>query len=154
MDYPVKTLPQLRPLLTGFRKAAGLTQAQVASHLGVTQQTYAQLEAKPESASIDRLFHVLKLLKVDIVLTQALGSANLAGRIPERQRAVEVPHSEKQISTKKRTTTPAAKAVTAKTTRTRKTAITPSVSGQGLPKPVARKRAAPKAASLKKREDW
>ena len=43
MDYPVKTTLQLRPLLVGFRKAAGLTQAQMASHLGVTQQTYAQL---------------------------------------------------------------------------------------------------------------
>jgi len=72
VDYPGKTPRQLRPLLVGFRKASGLTQAQMASHLGITQQTYAQLEAKPESASMERLFHVLSVLKVDIVLARAL----------------------------------------------------------------------------------
>jgi HTH-type transcriptional regulator / antitoxin HipB len=70
MDYPVKTPLQLRPLLVGFRKSAGLTQADMASRLGVTQQTYAQLEAKPESARMDRLFLVLAMLKVNIILNQ------------------------------------------------------------------------------------
>lgn len=74
MDYPVKTAGQLRPLLMGFRKAAGLTQAQMATRLGVTQQTYAQLEARPESASMERLLKALRLLKVQIVLAQPTGS--------------------------------------------------------------------------------
>jgi len=68
VDYPVKTPSQLRPLLVGFRKAAGLTQAQMAIRLGVTQQTYAQLEAKPESGSMERIFKVLRLLNVNMVL--------------------------------------------------------------------------------------
>lgn len=71
MDYPVKTASQLRPLLVGFRKAAGLTQAQMALRLGVTQQTYAQLEAKPESSSMERIFKVLRLLNVNMVLDHA-----------------------------------------------------------------------------------
>lgn len=150
MDYPVKTPLQLRPLLVGFRKAAGLTQAQMASHLGVTQQTYAQLEAKPESASMDRLFQVLKMLRVDIVLTQALGSANLEDRIPGRPRTVEPPDAVKPSVTKKHATTTAAK-----TAGTRKAAITPARdSGQGSPKPVKRKRVAPMAVAPRKREDW
>ncbi|RDJ98074.1 helix-turn-helix transcriptional regulator [Paraburkholderia lacunae] len=150
MDYPVKTPLQLRPLLVGFRKAAGLTQAQMASHLGVTQQTYAQLEAKPESASMDRLFHVLKVLKVDIVLTHVSGSANLEGRLPGRLRTVESPVAVKQRVTKERATTAAAK-----TAGTRKAAPTPARgSRQGSPKPVTRKRVAPLAAAPKKREDW
>ncbi|CAB3789485.1 helix-turn-helix transcriptional regulator [Pararobbsia alpina] len=71
MDYPVKTLSQLRPILQGFRKAAGLTQAAMAERLGITQQSYAQLEAKPASASVERLFKILRLLDVDIQLSYA-----------------------------------------------------------------------------------
>lgn len=70
MDYPIKTLSQLKPILQGFRKAAGLTQAAMASHLGVTQQTYAQLEANPATVSMERLFKVLRVLQVDLQLTQ------------------------------------------------------------------------------------
>jgi HTH-type transcriptional regulator/antitoxin HipB len=150
VDYPVKTPLQLRPLLVGFRKAAGLTQAQMASRLGVTQQTYAQLEAKPESASMDRLFHILKVLKVDIVLAQASVSANLEDRQPRRPRTVESPVAVKQSVVKKRATTTAAK-----TAGARKAAAKPTRgSGQDLPKPVARKRAAPTVAAPRKREDW
>jgi HTH-type transcriptional regulator/antitoxin HipB len=87
VDYPLKTPHQLRPLLVGFRKAAGLTQTQVAARLGVTQQTYAQLEAKPESASLDRLFHVLKILKVSIVLTQT-AKKSAAPRARDRVQAL------------------------------------------------------------------
>ncbi|KMZ12201.1 hypothetical protein BHUM_04910c [Candidatus Burkholderia humilis] len=71
MDYPVKTLSQLRPILQGFRKAAGLTQANVAAQLGVTQQTYAQLEANPAAVSMERLFKVFRVLGVDIALNRA-----------------------------------------------------------------------------------
>lgn len=67
--YPLKTLNQLRPLLIGFRKANGLTQKEVSERLGVTQQTYARLEANPGSASIERLFKVLTLLGVEVVLS-------------------------------------------------------------------------------------
>ena len=82
MDYPVKTLSQWRPLLLGFRKAAGLTQARMASRLGVAQQTYAQLEANPASASVERLFRVLHLLDVDMTLTQASTGAALTKPLP------------------------------------------------------------------------
>ncbi|CAH2806932.1 MAG: HipB protein @ Antitoxin HigA [uncultured Paraburkholderia sp.] len=92
MDYPVKTSSQLRPLLIGFRKAAGLTQADMAARLGVTQQTYAQLEAKPESTSMERFFKALRLLKVDLVLSRPAGSGStseLAASKPERSQAVK-----------------------------------------------------------------
>lgn len=64
--YPLKTLTQLRPLLIGFRKTNGLTQKDVSEMLGVTQQTYARLEANPASASIERLFKVFSVLGVEI----------------------------------------------------------------------------------------
>ncbi|MEA3120681.1 MAG: HTH-type transcriptional regulator / antitoxin HipB [Paraburkholderia sp.] len=71
MDFRIKTLSQLRPILLGFRKSAGLTQVGMASHLGVTQQTYAQLEANPAAVSVERLFTVLRVLNVELVLSQA-----------------------------------------------------------------------------------
>lgn len=85
MSFPVQTLAQLRPILVGFRKSAGLTQAQLAARLGVTQQSYAQLEANPSAVSIERLFKVLNVLGVrlsldpaasaDVAQTAATGSA-------------------------------------------------------------------------------
>jgi HTH-type transcriptional regulator / antitoxin HipB len=69
LKYSVKTLSQLRPILQGFRKSAGLTQAMMAEQLGVTQQTYAQLEANPAAASMERLFKVLRVLNVELSLT-------------------------------------------------------------------------------------
>ncbi|GCZ40687.1 transcriptional regulator [Escherichia coli] len=52
-QYALKTLNQLRPVLIGFRKANGLTQRDVSERLGVTQQTYARLEANPASVGFD-----------------------------------------------------------------------------------------------------
>lgn len=68
MAFPVQTLSQLRPILVGFRKSAGFTQAQLAARLGVTQQSYAQLEANPSAVSIERLFKVLSVLGVRLML--------------------------------------------------------------------------------------
>ncbi|CNC56910.1 helix-turn-helix transcriptional regulator [Yersinia intermedia] len=70
MDYPIKILSQLRPTLIGFRKQKGLTQASLAQLLGITQQSYAKLEADPASASIERLFKVLQLLDVELILCE------------------------------------------------------------------------------------
>ncbi|MEX3931804.1 helix-turn-helix domain-containing protein [Paraburkholderia phymatum] len=79
MEYSVKTLSQLRPVLRGFRKAAGLTQAMLAERLGITQQSYAQFEANPAAAGVERLFKVLRLLNAGITLSQdALSPANTA----------------------------------------------------------------------------
>lgn len=72
--YSVKTLSQLRPLLLGFRKVNGLTQKDVSERLGITQQTYARLEAHPASASIGRLFRVFSVLGVEINLSSRTDS--------------------------------------------------------------------------------
>ena len=75
--YPIRTLNQLRPLLLGFRKANGLTQKDVSERLGVTQQTYARLEANPASASIERLFKVFTVLGLEISLSSVKGSSEM-----------------------------------------------------------------------------
>ncbi|MEI6001472.1 helix-turn-helix transcriptional regulator [Paraburkholderia bengalensis] len=70
MEYSVKTLSQLQPVLRGFRKAAGLTQAAIAARLGITQQSYAKFEAHPAAAGVERLFTVLRLLNASLTLSQ------------------------------------------------------------------------------------
>lgn len=68
-QYPIRILTQLNPVLQGFRKSRGLTQADVAARLGVSQQSYARLEANPGRASMARVLAVLQALEVDLVLT-------------------------------------------------------------------------------------
>ncbi|EOI2496106.1 MULTISPECIES: helix-turn-helix transcriptional regulator [Enterobacter] len=75
--YPIKILTQLRPMLLGFRKANGLTRKDVSERLGVTQQTYARLEANPASASIERLFKVFTVLGVEISLSSMANSSEM-----------------------------------------------------------------------------
>lgn len=71
MDYPIKALAQLPPILKAFRKASGLSQADMAEKLGITQQSYAYFESHPVKAPLERVFLVLRLLGVDLVLSQS-----------------------------------------------------------------------------------
>lgn len=147
MDYPVKTPQQLRPLLVGFRKAAGLTQAQLAARLGVTQQTYAQLEAKPESASLDRLYLVLKLLDVNLVLAHASGTATVENPVAKRAERVGGGASAQRPAAMKRgagSNKPAAAKAGMK--RTAKRVDTPPKGRTTEPLPIA--------SVVKKREKW
>jgi HTH-type transcriptional regulator/antitoxin HipB len=76
MEYNIRTLEQLRPILVGFRKQAGLTQMAVASLLGVSQQSYAKIEANPAATSVERLFKILGLLGGDIILSERIKNAS------------------------------------------------------------------------------
>lgn len=91
MDYPIRTLQQIRPLLVGFRKRAGLSQTEVAALVGVTQQTYAKMEANPASASVERLFTILRLLGSEIVLTHRddAGQAIAPDTVPDTRSATQ-----------------------------------------------------------------
>ena len=71
MDYPIKTIAQLQPILQGFRKATGLSQTAIAKKLGITQQSYAQFELNPQLASAERLIKILRLLNVEITLSHS-----------------------------------------------------------------------------------
>lgn len=86
MHYAIKTVHQLRPILQGFRKSRGMTQAVMAEHLGVTQQTYAELEANPAAVSVERLLRVLRVLGVELMLSQAQ-AGDAAPPAPSRPRA-------------------------------------------------------------------
>ena len=66
--YTVQTAEQLPALLKAFRKESGLTQAQVAASLGVTQQTLSALERNAQKVSADRLLQLLGILGVEMAL--------------------------------------------------------------------------------------
>ena len=66
--FTVRTTEQLPQLLKAFRKSAGLTQADVALRLGVTQQTVSALERNAEAVSAERLMRLLNILGVEWVL--------------------------------------------------------------------------------------
>ena len=66
--FTVRTTEQLPQLLKAFRKNAGLTQADVALRLGVTQQTVSALERNAEAVSAQRLTQLMNILGVELVL--------------------------------------------------------------------------------------
>ncbi|CAJ3107588.1 putative transcriptional regulator HipB [Burkholderia pseudomallei] len=132
IEHEIKTLGQLRPILRGFRKSAGLTQAILASRLGVTQQTYAQFEANPASASVERLFKVLRALDIELTLTLTQVYAAPAGK--DKGEVAKTAAGARARAGARRAVPPAS---------------APAPSAAGRPPRPARKRAAPK-----KREDW
>jgi len=73
-DFIVRTAEQLPALLQGFRKQAGLTQADAALRLGVTQQALSALERNAEKASAERLLELLSILGVEFILRQSSAS--------------------------------------------------------------------------------
>lgn len=90
MIYPIKTLSQLPLVLKGFRKENGLTQAAMAERLGITQQSYAHFEANPATATLERLFMVLRMLDVEISLNRT-SPATSKGATPSVKVASERP---------------------------------------------------------------
>jgi len=68
MDFTIQTLDHLKPLIQGFRKKANLTQAAMAEKLGISQQSYAQIESNLASTSVERLFTILRLMNVKLLI--------------------------------------------------------------------------------------
>lgn len=74
-QFPLRTAAQLPPLLQAFRKAAGLTQREVALRLGVSQQTYSAMERNADKVGAARLLKLLHILGVEVVLAQPAQAA-------------------------------------------------------------------------------
>ena len=80
MQYLVQTPAQLKAMLTALRKSRGLSQADLAEKLGVSQQAVAKLERNPAAASVERLFAVLRAMDARLAL---LDEAGTSGTAPE-----------------------------------------------------------------------
>lgn len=75
-DYPIRAEQQVSLLLKSFRKARGMTQADLARALGITQQTASDLERNASMASVSRLLRMLSALGVELVLRDKPTDAN------------------------------------------------------------------------------
>ncbi|WP_081934010.1 helix-turn-helix transcriptional regulator [Massilia sp. 9096] len=87
MDFPLNTSAQLSPVLRGFRKQAGLTQAEVALRIGTTQQTYARIEADPSTTSVGRFLAILQAIGAGMAL-QVAGSSTRPISRPRKSNTV------------------------------------------------------------------
>ncbi len=68
MKHVLLTANQLGHLLQTARKAGALTQAELASRIGVSQSRLSQLELSPGSASVDQLLALCSSLGLELFL--------------------------------------------------------------------------------------
>ena len=68
MDYTLELPDQLAQHLRALRKARGLSQAALASKLGLTQSRIAAIERNPAALSTGQLLRVLSALDAQLVL--------------------------------------------------------------------------------------
>jgi transcriptional regulator with XRE-family HTH domain len=69
--YPVRFPAQMRQHLRALRKKRGLTQANVATLIGVSQARVAEIEANPGLVSFEQLMQFLSALGVTVTLCEA-----------------------------------------------------------------------------------
>jgi len=68
MDHLLQLPDQLALHLKSLRKAAGVSQAQLAQRLGVSQSRVAAIERDPAAISVRQLMEILQLLDADLLM--------------------------------------------------------------------------------------
>jgi len=64
--HPITTATQLGAILAGQRKQLDLTQSDVAKRLGVGQNRLSQLEARPETLTVEQLLALINMLGLEM----------------------------------------------------------------------------------------
>ncbi|MXN32775.1 helix-turn-helix domain-containing protein [Delftia sp. CH05] len=68
MDHLLQLPAQLALHLKSLRKAAGVSQAELAQRLGVSQSRVAAIERDPAAISVRQLMEILQLLDADLLM--------------------------------------------------------------------------------------
>ena len=68
MDHLLQLPDQLALHLKSLRKAAGVSQVQLAQRLGVSQSRVAAIERDPAAISVRQLMEILQLLDADLLM--------------------------------------------------------------------------------------
>lgn len=79
----ITDIGQLHTLLSSYRRAQRLTQAELAVRLGVTKSRISQIETAPERVTVAQFLAVLRALKVEIHLTAKSGTTATTSLIDE-----------------------------------------------------------------------
>lgn len=68
--HKLSTSDQMGHLLTARRRALGLTQAQVAARLGISQNRLSELENQPALLTVDRLLALAGILGLELTVQE------------------------------------------------------------------------------------
>jgi HTH-type transcriptional regulator/antitoxin HipB len=68
MKQLITTTAQIGEILRGRRKARGLSQATLASELGISQGRFSALESQPDGLTLERFLRLAKLLGLELVV--------------------------------------------------------------------------------------
>jgi HTH-type transcriptional regulator/antitoxin HipB len=68
MRQVLSTPSQLGPLLKSGRRAAGLSQTELARRMGISQSRISHMELHPESVSLDQLLTLFGLLGIELMV--------------------------------------------------------------------------------------
>ena len=74
MRQVLSTPSQLGPLLKSGRRAAGLSQAELARRMGISQSRISHMELHPESVSLDQLLALFGLLGIELMVQSKSGA--------------------------------------------------------------------------------
>jgi HTH-type transcriptional regulator/antitoxin HipB len=74
MRQVLSTPSQLGPLLKSGRRAAGLSQTDLARRMGISQSRISHMELHPESVSLDQLLALFGLLGIELMVRSKSGA--------------------------------------------------------------------------------
>ena len=74
MRQVLSTPSQLGPLLKSGRRAAGLSQTELARRMGISQSRISHMELHPESVSLDQLLALFGLLGIELMVQSKSGA--------------------------------------------------------------------------------
>ena len=82
MDHLLQLPDQLALHLKSLRKAAGVSQAQLAQRLGVSQSRVAAIERDPAAISVRQLMEILQLLDADLFMRPRADAVASSAPVP------------------------------------------------------------------------
>lgn len=74
---PINHAAQVGAILNSRRKAQGLSQTEVATRLGISQNRLSELETRPETLTVAQLLALLNVLGLEMTLAERNGSKTL-----------------------------------------------------------------------------
>lgn len=89
MDHLLQLPDQLALHLKSLRKAAGVSQAELAQRLGVSQSRVAAIERDPAAISVRQLMEILQLLDADLLMRPRADAVASPASAPAALRVAE-----------------------------------------------------------------